>query len=499
MPDPDLMASWRFVLGDELVAFLLGASPGAPSAVDDQAAVGVLRWLSSNVERLEREDPRLPVALVRATADGLPLAWALRRQAGGDVPDPDTAASDAVERHLARIARDTFPLLLAPSGRMLTAGPGRALPAADPEIGLVQVADGHTSAAALSAALDAEGLTRVAGAFATAMTVSSLAEVSVDSLMSAAALRFRHVPERSAQAFMARAADVLEQLRAAAAGETAQVPALIGFVSLSLPPATELTLPQGRLRVAAPGERRYAPLSVLADSVLETTVTARRVEPGGDSGTTQADGQMLLNRLAREVCLATALGCPDVVPQSCPAVAWVTELSPIGGQGAFRPLHPAQPPPGRRAPMADHEIAGLERWAAKVAGADLSHVQIAVDRLLRALWEMEWTESLIDAVIAWESLLGTRLETSFRVTAALAKLCEHDVSRRLAVRKRLETIYNARSRLVHGDVPDGKLHEHRASAIDVALDALRRLIRDRPDLLALPKSSERADRLLLDI
>jgi Apea-like HEPN len=498
MTNSDLLASWNFLLGEELVAFLLGAPPGGTPDANDPAADGVLRWLSTNVGVLESEDPRLPVALVRATAEGLPLAWALRRRAGGDVPDPD-AFEEGTDLHVARIARDTFPVLLARPDLMLSAGPGRALPAADPTIGLSQVVDIHPSASALAAALDTEGLTGSDLSFRSAMMVSPLAELSPDVLLGAAARRMRHATERSAQTFMRSAAEVLGQTRQLVAGEDVELPAFIGFASLGLPQGAELTIPQGRLRRVNDGEVRYAPVSVLADSVLETAVSARVVEPGTANDLSHADGQERLSRLAREVCLATALGSPDAVPRTCPAVAWVTELAPLGGSSAFRPLHSARAPSARDAPMSENELRGLKRWTREIADADLSRVQIAVDRLLRALWEPEWSESLIDAVISWESLLGTRIETSFRVTAALAKLCEQDPTRRLDGRKRLQRIYDARSRLVHGEVPEGELHEHRAGAIATALDALRHLIHDHPELLALSKSSARADRLLLEI
>ena len=162
-----------------------------------------------------------------------------------------------------------------------------------------------------------------------------------------------------------------------------------------------------------------------------------------------------------------------------------------------RPLHPSRPP-AQAELLSPAEIASLETWLQHVTNADLSHVTIAVDRLLRAIWEMEATDSLIDAVIAWENLVGTRSETSFRVTAALAKLVEDDRSKRHTTRKELDKIYNARSRVVHGDPPDADLHVHRQGAIATTLEAFRRLIRDRSDLIGKPKSSTRADLLILE-
>jgi hypothetical protein len=138
-------------------------------------------------------------------------------------------------------------------------------------------------------------------------------------------------------------------------------------------------------------------------------------------------------------------------------------------------------------------------WTSELARADLEHVEIAVDRTLRSLWAQDSTDSLIDAVIAWENLVGTRSETSYRVTAALAMLCQDDPEKRIATRRDLAATYDARSRLVHGDQLPPDLQQHRDRGIQTALEALRRLMTERQDLLALSSSSKRSDRLLLGI
>jgi hypothetical protein len=194
----------------------------------------------------------------------------------------------------------------------------------------------------------------------------------------------------------------------------------------------------------------------------------------------------------------TAAG-PHQVDTAASAVAWYGELSPGGGpEVTGRPLQPPRPA-GRNDPVDAEEARALGQWAARLAATDLSHIQIAVERLLRAVWEPESSESLIDAVISWENLVGTRQETSYRVTGALAVLCEDNPAMRLARRRQLARVYDARSRLVHGDSPDGSVGDFREEALRVGLIAIERLVERPPDLLALPKSSDRADRLLLGV
>ena len=222
---------------------------------------------------------------------------------------------------------------------------------------------------------------------------------------------------------------------------------MVGFAGLPLPSQVVLELPQGRLRSRLPGEARYAPFSLLADAALETSVSAAVVEVGGPPSRGQLGGQ---------------LRAPAARSRALPSgSAWVARhpatLLPLRGLGdsSYLPSE-ARLPIGRSIPQfrdpvglllsSSEEVAGLVCWAGTVATVDLSHVSIAVDRLLRALWEPEWPDSLIDAVIAWENLVGTTTETAFRVTAALARLCDDAPTTRMETRKRLAAVYDAPAR-----------------------------------------------------
>ena len=377
-----------------------------------------LHLLDENASELERDDPRLPVALAQVRDDNdLPFAWTLRRQRGDSIPEP--IGDDELERGLAKIARDSLPVLLSPPDLTIAAGPGRALPAAGPLTGLNHVVTAHPEFENVSRGLTAEGLA-TDSVFRSPLTVVDASQApDAAQLMEAAARRFRHSGTRDADELMALALSTLRDRRRLVAGESILVPAWIGFSALPFSAANALEIPQGLLRPAGSGEQEFAPLSFKADAVLETTTEGTLYRDGTDESPSDphATGQERLNRLAREVVLATALGSPDPVPKSCPAVAWIVEQAPFEGGGAQRPLTPAETP-RRNDRLTSNELGGLRTWANKIDKSDLATVEIAVDRLLRALWELEWTDSLIDAVVAWENLVGTRSETSFRVTAS---------------------------------------------------------------------------------
>ena len=65
----------------------------------------------------------------------------------------------------------------------------------------------------------------------------------------------------------------------------------------------------------------------------------------------------------------------------------------------------------------------LEDWARRIASVHLPSINVAARRTVSAIaHRTEKADALIDAVTAWENLVGTESEVTFRVTAALAKL-----------------------------------------------------------------------------
>jgi len=100
--------------------------------------------------------------------------------------------------------------------------------------------------------------------------------------------------------------------------------------------------------------------------------------------------------------------------------------------------------------------------------------------------------------MVWENLVGTSAETTFRVTAALAKLLEADKSKRRTLRKELAELYEIRSRVVHGTtIEDRSITDAADRSLKYAVQALRKFYEVRPEWLSL-NSTERADRLLLE-
>jgi len=195
--------------------------------------------------------------------------------------------------------------------------------------------------------------------------------------------------------------------------------------------------------------------------------------------------------------LACALASKEDDPPAGALLTWATLLLPfLGGFGYSFPLLPP-----RLAGTTDlgGRVRELEEWSRRIESSHSPSVDVAARRLVSAVTHrVDKGDVLIDAVTAWENLVGTRTEVTYRVTAALAKLLEADPSKRRALRKALGEIYEIRSRTLHGDAVDqSAIGESSVKAIDVGVRAMRISYLRGSDWLAL-SSSERADKLLLE-
>jgi hypothetical protein len=150
--------------------------------------------------------------------------------------------------------------------------------------------------------------------------------------------------------------------------------------------------------------------------------------------------------------------------------------------------------------LAQTEVDEWRKWYELLSSKPAMRIELALTRILRAIAERrEPSDVLIDSVIAWENLFGTKEgEPTFRVTTCLAKLLEQDGQARLKLKTRLGKIYALRSKVVHGS---GVLKRDEyplcTEALDVAIEAVRILIGTRTDILNLADGALRSAELLL--
>jgi Apea-like HEPN len=309
-------------------------------------------------------------------------------------------------------------------------------------------------------------------------------------------------------ALVACALEHLDKMRRIAAGQTIEIRLLAALKGFTLPEGVmcdtqlgSLQLMDPRMQGPEPTWTVWTPQLGLPPPALFTTSMAYHVDvvrPGEEAPKTDVgpfgDFDPLVFPMRLAVLLASDQGLPLVRPQLVQATA----LLPFGIAFTWAPggedAHLEEP----RA-LTDGEIHAVVRFAAALAPQDTGSIRIVMSRTLSAATERRQpADILIDAVTAWEGLVGTEGETSFRVTAALARLLERDFDRRVERYKALKKVYDVRSKVVHGEHrPDELVQRNADLAVAVALDALRTVLTDADWLLRFSKSQERADAILL--
>lgn len=292
-----------------------------------------------------------------------------------------------------------------------------------------------------------------------------------------------------------------DEFRRAVAGEPIRAHALSGVARVTLREGTQISTPWGIIRPAPPATPQHF---IWPSAQPRTTciLDAPRLLPvrfDRDPNPQTIDPVDLATAHSAVLLqLSCALASEGTAKPAVPLLTWSTLLLPfqVGFGYSAQILPPAF---GTEADLTDR-VREVEEWARVVDRAHAPAVDVAAGRLVSAVANrMDMSDSLIDAVMAWENLVGTPdTEVSFRVTAALAKLLESDLTKRRALRKELADIYRIRSRVVHGGtVNPSEVTAACARAIEVAVGALRASYARGRDWLALT-SGERSDAILLE-
>lgn len=169
------------------------------------------------------------------------------------------------------------------------------------------------------------------------------------------------------------------------------------------------------------------------------------------------------------------------------------------------PIAAAQPPwvhapsgPIHPATLSASDLAAIAEYVEELEEAT-PRLDVALTRIVRVASEhRDPHDSLVDAVIAWENLFGSRSETTFRVCAALAWILEPDNEEsRRKLFKKANDIYELRSRIVHGsaDADIESANDYSKDALYIAVQAFRRIHAD-PTLAGM-RSTSRSKEVLL--
>ncbi len=327
----------------------------------------------------------------------------------------------------------------------------------------------------------------------------------------------------SPSVFVAQALDQLRLVREVLAGNRRTIAARLGLMGVLLPPAARLQLPVGTVRSVSEADRKLVPETLKGqlsgtDDAGNTTVVnydgdmvleydfpyaarvanrplGAEVPPWPQDMRPPAELEQVVMRLRFSLLLAVERQSrAQIVP------TWRYYDEPLSYVRAISWSDPRLVSGIMPTRLSEAEVSAWREWYDRLSTPQVGRIELALSRILRAMTERrEPSDVLIDSVIAWENLFGTKEgEPTFRVTMCLAVLLEDSLDARTKLRRRLTSMYALRSKLVHGsDTLKEVDHTKCREALDIAIRAIRVLTTVRVDILQLPDGAARSETLLL--
>lgn len=455
---------------------------------------------------------------------GTTIANVLRSMAGGDIT-ASPVIDDPVSVELAALVRDSYPILLLPSDHgPFSGGISRLLvnlfhnphsvafqTAVMADVTLSQLFPGdseHTGRTGYTMRSSGQGgtnqLAMLASQLITAGWELALLESAIPSL----------------EEYLRATEKALGIVCNALSGKQGEVPVRIGLTGVNLPDDTKIDFDWAVLRPADGRDQYHAARSGIDGSVQATTPSGEVVATVKYSGDIVMETLMPYSVVARQflpeqrwpidhsgweqidrklenIRLGLLLAI-DENPRALVLSTWFFVLDPLGSsrygwndrrRSSFTP----------RALDAE-AVANWKQWTERIDARRKPGIDVAVRRALLAAAERQSPEDvLVDAIVVWENLFGSNQDTTMRVTGALAWLLTTNTAEREQEQQRLKKIYELRSKVVHGarQMTTQEMQTFPQEALDVALEALRKIFQARPDLIDLKDSNARSNRMLL--
>ncbi|MEV6240420.1 hypothetical protein [Lentzea sp. NPDC051838] len=489
-----------------------------------------LKLLHNVAEAVDTEDGKdlRRVHIIHRISGYLPehncsVAALLRMQSGGEIPEPHHG--DPLVDCMWRLARDAWPSFLIPQDENWPAffGAMGALtfthPAGNEAWNRILQDDSLKKLfPEYSDDPDSRGeVTEIQSSVLTSAGRGGTFQlVSLpDLILSHARMRQLIQNELSFESFLSAVAAIIADWRRLAIGRQARTPVLVGFAGITL--EREVNLPQGRLRKRSEADRllfgRQPGLGREVSVVLETTHAFKilKVAPAkemlSNNGMTniwkglESKFEESRKQLDHDIDMVRFSVLMASEPTSPMAMAVVSRaMLDMTQHGSSFGTHAVSFAPYGDVHIDSARAEKIEHWAREVKDKHPGKLTLGARRLVSAVsTRTDPLDGLIDAIICWENMVGTDMETSFRVCGALACLLEPESGEERTKRfKELKSLYDTRSKLVHGSREPSYIEaqEYRSQAVGYALRAMQQLYRF-PDLLSEPESAVRGTKILL--
>jgi Apea-like HEPN len=432
------------------------------------------------------------------------LANALRREAGGQVPQPKN--EDRLVEKLQQIAVNIFPVLLIPPAshpaafgismtRPLMSYPETPLTTeailSDPDLTkMIPRPDGVNEADNHFNSLMSRSLIENVIGYAFNMLILDLRTLpSVDDLC-------REIPNSVAIA------------KALLKGKRVTVPFLIGLANVKLPAGAVIESAAGRLseylsvydrwspgqlrekRTTAASDRGQHEFNGAGNIVLrkDQRVRLKMTPVGPESGPSWSIAPVNTSELATAqstILLAATLGIEHDPPIALyptwqisfyPVIQSFTSEWSVIEQRGIAPL----------CALSEEETASWNDWISRITTIGLKGVEVAARRLQLAIAERRSpVDRFVDSIIAWENLYGSGGAMTLRISASLALLLGENADHRKQIYDDAKTLYALRGKVVHGtaNVADSEIDSSAKKGIRVAIDALRKIYAELPDMI----------------
>lgn len=427
---------------------------------------------------------------IRASNEKEAFCTALRRHAGGSILD--FSSEDPLLRPVLEMAQDFYPILLLPQASI----PFEHSPF--PMRFIFSFRDAPAVAEFIAALNGDESLRSLFpegtidhGTSSEQLMAGSGRGSSVMASVLPATFLFNAVPQAWRSGKLTRRSYVnavrheVELARRLVLNEESSVRASIGFMQAEVPEDWRVQTPWGTLRGPNEWERKWAPdhAGVVLDVDLPMAIRLGDLEgerlPESYKPILQplADLQSNVDKLRLALVLATPGDSPFALTQVWQFIPDPFQMTAFGSY--FRA------PLGSEGDLPDK--AEVRTWCDLVNERHSPKLDLAMRRLLSALTaRMQAEDGLVDAVVALESLFGTREgEIRFRLSVAVAWLLEAENEGRSTRQRKAKELYDKRSKIVHGGHLAGSdAEEFKQQAVQLLIEVMRTLFADRPELIA---------------
>jgi Apea-like HEPN len=500
----------RSALGSVFCKWLFGETEEMPTPQQKN----VIDWIASNALQ-DSDHPKLTLAAFCAYDPDLRMSVvdSLRLKALTPRDAPSDPTGDAVADALSSLALEYYPELVLRSGTGFSPSPGspsnerRALEAIKGDSDLpFSEGSKETDWVRFSRSTGASGGVQLSSAASSILTASwglakfNCTQPTLHDLISA-------IPE------------TLEQARKSFKRGKCTALGIASLSGVAMPRGVRLNLKRGFARAADLDDHPYmirllhggAQVAALPDGtdvrvhdVGDIVLGGHfpvRVLVGGSRDLESAESLTSYEYLQEKITqfrLAFLLSWKDSSPPALvPAWSYFVEAFDPVGKWSWNdlPLYVNKTP----TLLSGEQVDAWQYWMEKVERINFDKLGQAPVRVLRASAERrDPCDSLVDAVIAWESLFGTESEITFRVSASIARFLSPPGKGRTDSRRRVAEIYHLRSRIVHGvRVAPPDADKAGREAISIAIDCIRKIIAERPDMVKMT-SVERSTNILLE-